>query len=286
MVDTIPDKYRAGQRIAWLRKKKGYTQEELASCLHISSQAVSKWETGNALPDASLLPGLAGALGTSIDRILTGVDFAQPAQPPGPYAREYEKTEFYWGTSPSPLAEDLVSLVQNGSAARGLHLLDLGSGEGRDAVYFAKSGFAVDALEISLPGIEKIMQFSRMRGCAVNTIHADFTTYEPVGDYDVVYSMGSLQFLPPQKRQEIFEQFKSHTRCGGYNAHFVFVQKPFIAVAPDWEENEFFYRSGDLASYYHDWEIELSGETIFDCNSSGTPHTHAASFLIAKKPTK
>lgn len=52
------------ENIARFRKAHGYTQEELAGKLHISSQAVSKWENAQSMPDISLLPGLAGALFT------------------------------------------------------------------------------------------------------------------------------------------------------------------------------------------------------------------------------
>ncbi len=79
--------------------------------------------------------------------------------------------------------------------------------------------------------------------------------YEINDHYDVIYSMGALQFLPVEQRQKHFEKYMQHTCVGGLNAHLVFVEKPFIAVAPDWEENEFFYRSGDLAGYYYDWQI-------------------------------
>ncbi|MBP2652260.1 MAG: transcriptional regulator, family, partial [Firmicutes bacterium] len=108
--------------------------------------------------------------------------------------------------------------------------------------------------------------------------------YEFTRDYKVIYSMGALQFLPPEERQKHFATYKGHTCVGGVNAHLVFVEKPFIAVAPDWEKNEFFYRSGDLASYYHDWEIIQCGEAIFACDSSNIVHRHAVSFIIAKKP--
>ncbi len=60
-----------GKRIMNLRKGRGYTQEKLAELLQISPQAVSKWENGHALPETALLPGLAKALDTSIDFILT-----------------------------------------------------------------------------------------------------------------------------------------------------------------------------------------------------------------------
>lgn len=38
-----------GERIAYYRKKAGYSQEELAEQLHVSRQAISKWETGGSL---------------------------------------------------------------------------------------------------------------------------------------------------------------------------------------------------------------------------------------------
>ena len=63
-----------GAKIRFLRKEKRVTQEELAEYLHISSQAVSKWETGASSPDIDLLPKLAIFFGTSLDHLL---DFDQ-----------------------------------------------------------------------------------------------------------------------------------------------------------------------------------------------------------------
>lgn len=47
---------KVGQRIATLRKTKGLSQEQLAQQLHVSTQAVSKWETGKSLPETATLP--------------------------------------------------------------------------------------------------------------------------------------------------------------------------------------------------------------------------------------
>ncbi len=63
-----------GAKIRELRKEKRMTQEELADYLHISSQAVSKWETGASAPDIDMLPKLAIFFGTSLDSLL---DFDQ-----------------------------------------------------------------------------------------------------------------------------------------------------------------------------------------------------------------
>lgn len=61
-----------GNRISKYRKDKSMTQEELASGLGVSSQAVSKWENDISCPDISLLPQLCRILGITSDELLTG----------------------------------------------------------------------------------------------------------------------------------------------------------------------------------------------------------------------
>ena len=61
-----------GKRIALLRKEKGLTQEELASHMGVSPQAVSKWENDQTCPDISALPKLAQLFGVTVDELLEG----------------------------------------------------------------------------------------------------------------------------------------------------------------------------------------------------------------------
>lgn len=56
-----------GNKIRELRKKKGITQEALASTLSVSPQAVSKWEMGLTYPDMEMIPVLAGYFEVSLD---------------------------------------------------------------------------------------------------------------------------------------------------------------------------------------------------------------------------
>ena len=51
------------------RSDRGLTQEALGSAVGVSGQAVSKWETADAMPDPTLLPALADALGVTIDAL-------------------------------------------------------------------------------------------------------------------------------------------------------------------------------------------------------------------------
>ena len=61
-----------GRLISRLRRERGLTQRQVAEALHVSAQAVSKWERGLGCPDVSLLPPLAGIFGVSAERLLAG----------------------------------------------------------------------------------------------------------------------------------------------------------------------------------------------------------------------
>ena len=61
-----------GEKIREYRLKKGLTQDALAAELHVSSQAVSKWENGQTAPDISLLLPLSKTLGVGLNLLLGG----------------------------------------------------------------------------------------------------------------------------------------------------------------------------------------------------------------------
>lgn len=60
------------EKITELRKKQGWSQEELANKLDISRQSVSKWESGGAMPDLDKIIKLSSIFGVSTDYLLKG----------------------------------------------------------------------------------------------------------------------------------------------------------------------------------------------------------------------
>ena len=62
-----------GKTIRRLRKERGFTQEELAEQLNVTSQAVSKWESESGMPDISQIVPLASVFGVTTD-VLFGLD--------------------------------------------------------------------------------------------------------------------------------------------------------------------------------------------------------------------
>jgi transcriptional regulator with XRE-family HTH domain len=68
------------EKIAYCRKRKGLSQEDLAARIGVSRQSVSKWETGDAQPETSKLLALADSLGVHTDWLLD--DSKSEEEPP------------------------------------------------------------------------------------------------------------------------------------------------------------------------------------------------------------
>ena len=66
------DQVKIGQFIKAIRKEKNYTQREVAERLGISEKTISKWETGNGLPEVSLMLPLCELLEISVNELLSG----------------------------------------------------------------------------------------------------------------------------------------------------------------------------------------------------------------------
>lgn len=62
-------KITVGEKIKALRRKCAKTQEDLATSLGVTAQAVSRWEAGGSYPDMELIPSIANYFGISIDEL-------------------------------------------------------------------------------------------------------------------------------------------------------------------------------------------------------------------------
>ena len=262
--------------ISRYRKDLGLTQEALADRLGITFQAVSKWETGQTIPDTMLLPKLAQTLNVSVDKLLGYSAFSGDVSY---YEDDYRREEYFWGVQPSNMCLKVLELLP---PIRPIKVLDIGCGEGKDAVFFARCGYDVSAFDISEAGLEKTRRLAEKARVHVRTFRANLWDYRLDEKYDVLFSSGTLHYIKPELRDEVMANYKAHVNDNGIVALHVFVEKPFITAPPEKEENSFHWKSGQLFTYFHDWYIEHCTEYVFDCNSSGIPHRHAANRLFAK----
>jgi tellurite methyltransferase len=197
-----------------------------------------------------------------------------------PYDDRYRAPGYYWGTLPSRSCYRVLELLP---PDRPLRLLDIGCGEGRNAIFFARNGYQVTAFDASPIGVEKTRQMAAAANTQIEAFVADINTFRLEAPYDVLFSTGVLQYIPPQDRQALFANYRAHTSANGLNAFSVFVEKPFIAPAPDAEATAHPWISGEIMTYYCDWRIEHIEESIFACHSSGIAHQHAVNRIVARK---
>jgi len=263
------------KNISRYRKELNLTQEALAEQLSITFQAVSKWETGHAVPDTMLLPKLAQVLSVSVDKLLGYAAFDSDISY---YENDYRKDAYFWGVQPSKMCLQVLELLP---PIRPLKLLDIGCGEGKDAVFFARCGYEVSAFDYSEAGIEKTKRLADHARVHVHAFRANLWDYRLTEKYDILFSSGAFHYIKPEFRNEIMANYKTYVNESGLVAFNVFVDKPFIAPPPEDEKHFYAWQSGQLFTYFHDWHLAIVTEEIFNCHSSGVPHRHAINRLLA-----
>ena len=93
----------------------------------------------------------------------------------------YAGPELVWGSGPNCfVAEELAALAPG-------RAIDLGTGEGRNAIWLAERGFTVTAVDFSQVGLARAAGLAAGRGVSVDWVHADLADYQPTpGGYDLV----------------------------------------------------------------------------------------------------
>lgn len=197
------------------------------------------------------------------------------------YNKRYESREFYWEFKPSSMALKILQLKP--PAKEKLKVLEIGCGEGATAIFLARNGYEVTAFDYSEVGLQKTLQNADRLGAKLQVLHADINTFTFEDRFDVIFSSGTLQYLHPEKRLHFIEACQAHTNIGGLHVLHTFVKKPFVEKAPDAEETEALWTSGELLLFYKDWRVENFVEEIKPCHSSGVPHQHAHNRIWATK---
>ena len=120
--------------------------------------------------------------------------------------------------------ENLVGYFNEGIIKPG-NVLELGSGPGRNAIYFAEKGCRVDAVDLSEESIEWAKERAKERGVEVNFIHNNiFDIQIKEGTYDIVYDSGCFHHIAPHRRSNYIELVLKALRPGGHFAITCFVE--------------------------------------------------------------
>lgn len=196
------------------------------------------------------------------------------------YNEKYGSNELYWGKQPSSTAR---IFLQKFPPHENQTLIDIGCGEGRDSIFFARNGYQVTGFDYSAEGIKKSIAWAEELNLSIDFFQADINGYRLEKPYDVLFASGALHYIPQHLRKEIISNYKHFTVPGGVHAFMVPIDKPFIAKNPQDDPLEQDWLSGEILTYYHDWEIVFFSEEIQDDGQSG--YQWAFNRMIAREPS-
>ncbi|MET8852862.1 class I SAM-dependent methyltransferase [Amycolatopsis sp. NPDC004625] len=146
------------------------------------------------------------------------------------------------------------------------HALDLGSGEGGDAIWLAKQGWTVDGVDISTTALARAAEAGAEAGVTVNWLHRNILEWRPEAQYDLVSAQ--YMHLPPDLRREVFTAAAAAIRPGGsllVVGHSPKAMREFDGQKPP---EELYFEPEEITGYLGDawqWLVET-------CETRGEGH--------------
>jgi len=119
----------------------------------------------------------------------------------------YSTSELIWTGRANQFVETNLADLEPGTA------IDLGAGEGRNAVWLASRGWTVTAVDFSPVGLDKAQELAAEHGATITTVQADATTWEPDAPVDLVV-LSYLQ-LPSDQQRTVLEHAATWLTPGG-----------------------------------------------------------------------
>ncbi len=134
-----------------------------------------------------------------------------------------KKLGHYWSKKPSlrrekvhDFARRAVRFVQG--SRKGKKLLDLGCGFGQDALYFARHGWQVTAIDLAPDNIRKLQENSSKASGKMHCLCRDISKPLPFKDasFDVVYAHLSVHYFDDKTTQKMFREIHRILQPGGF----------------------------------------------------------------------
>jgi tellurite methyltransferase len=166
----------------------------------------------------------------------------------------------------------------------GAKALDLGCGEGRNALFLAENGLEVTAVDVSAGGIRKLEHLAAAKGLRLRSEVGDMRDYPFRESFDLIVAHGCLHLVERVSWRSLLRQFKQHTRRGGYNVAAVFTD----TIEPPDDLKKFclgLFGEGELFDYYEDWiPCRRESYVLDDQHPGGAKHRHPINKIVARKP--
>ncbi len=190
----------------------------------------------------------------------------------------YEDSPHPWGVVLDEFVGDFADTLLPGT------VLDLGSGEGRNALFLARRGFRVVAVDLVEAAISDLRRTASAEGLAVEAHVGDVAEFPLDATYETVVCTFTLHFLDSEAATSLIARAKERTAPGGCHLLALFT-KDGPLYRPG--SSGFWLEPGGLRALYDDWEVLHEGRRIVETavrDEAGQPFRQPTDDLVVRKP--
>ncbi len=188
--------------------------------------------------------------------------------------------DVFVGGKPEAVVLKAIELLPNDAIA-----LEIGAGQGRNALALAEKGLKVKAIDISDVGIKLINESAKKKGLKNLKAEVGNALDGVNGNYDLIVTTFMLHHLTKEKALNFIDEMKSHTNNGGLNAISTFTNAGAFAKLKS-SNKSYLPKLGELKELYSDWEVleyseknSMAKQTYPD----GTPMFNIKATILARK---
>jgi tellurite methyltransferase len=209
------------------------------------------------------------------------------------WEKSYQNTKQLWSSNPDSELMQYFDLVLKGK------VLDLGIGEGRNAMPFIFSGFSIDGVDISDTALNRCKEKFAMENSDINLVSCDLRDYDiKMDNYTLIIVANVLNFFRKSEIDNMIQDIKAGLQKGGliYLSVFSTLEPKYKTLKlnqKEVEENTFyieekdmythFFTQEEIKSYFSDFELICLCEGLEYDEGQGNPHYHGGIEFLARK---
>jgi SAM-dependent methyltransferase len=211
------------------------------------------------------------------------------------YDEAYRETAGLFGPEP-----DEILKVHIGVMDRTGQVLDVGAGQGRNALFLAREGVSVDAVDPSAVAVEILSSVAKRENLPLRAHRCGFEDFDPQVPYGAVLLLGLIPELPRDSIRLLLERIDKWTVAGGlaFATAFTTGDPAFAGHSAGWRtlgENSFtddegtirtYLRPGEMLGLFHRWKALYYWEGLGPTHrhGDGPAERHAKVEAVFQKP--